>query len=263
MKLKVKNLRFGYKNKEILKDISFEAKEGEVTAIIGANAVGKSTLLKCIVGINKPHGEIFLDDQSRKNYTQKEVTKHIGYLTQENTCKAVLSVFEVVMLGRMHSLSLKVANEEIKEVWKIIKDIGIESISKTMFNQLSGGQRRVVSIAQTLVKNPKILILDEPTANLDVQNELEVLELIKSYTKEKNITTILTLHDLNMASRYADKIVILKSGKVYKNGTPKEVLSEETIREAYGVNAKITYDEYSIPMVHPINSIRTVREIVV
>lgn len=258
MDLEINRLHFGYKERQILKNVSFTAKEGEITAIIGANAVGKSTLLKCIMGVLKARGEITLDGNQRQKMSQQEVARCIGYLTQENASQALLTVFEVILLGRMSSLSLKIPPEELEKVWKIIQDVNIEPIATCMFHQLSGGQRRIVSIAQSIVREPKILLLDEPTSNLDMQNQLEVLELVRDYTQKNGTATVVTLHDLNMAARYADKVIVLKDGAIYKSGTPQEAITEDVVRETYHVEAEITYDRHGIPMVNPIRSIETI-----
>ena len=255
MDLTVKNIEFAYRSKQVLRDISLTAKEGEITAILGANAVGKSTLLKCIMGILRAKGQILLGEEPCRSLFSCKHGERVSYLTQENAVPALLTVFEVILLGRMSSLSLRVPPEELERVYQVMKDVKIEPLAERMFRQLSGGQKRVVSIAQAVVKEPEILIMDEPTANLDMQNQLEVLELVRRYTKEKRTTTLVTLHDLNMAARYADQIVILKDGKVYCQGSPAETLTEDVVRETYHVESEVTYDKTGIPMVNPLYAV--------
>ena len=257
MELRIEHLGFSYRKDRILRDISFYARGGEVTAIIGANAVGKSTLLKCISGILRAQGEILLDGQSVKGMSSTELTRRIGYLTQENPTQALLSVFEVVLLGRMASLPLKIPTEELEKVWAVMREVKIDGIAARGFHQLSGGQRRVVSILQAIVREPEALLLDEPIANLDIQHQLEVLDLVRDYTRKKKTATVVTLHELNMAARYADRVVVLKDGMVYKQGIPKDVFTAEMVRQTYQVEAEITADRSGIPVVNPLFSVRT------
>ena len=213
---------------------------------------GMSTLLKCMMGILRAEGNVILGTECRRNLAVKWTGDKVSYLTQENAVPALLTVFEVVLLGRMTSLSLKIPEEELEKVYQVLKKVKMEQLASRMFRQLSGGQRRVVSIAQAIVKEPDILIMDEPTANLDMQNQLEVLELVRTYTKERKVATLVTLHDLNMAARYADRIIILKDGKVFCQGSPAETLTEEVVRQTYKVEAEITYDRNGIPIVNPL-----------
>lgn len=167
MNIRVENLSFAYRRgKPVLDGLSFEAHEGEITAIVGANGAGKTTLVKSIMGSLSPQGQVYLGGKNRREYALSEVSALVGYLTQESGVQAALTVFDVVLLGRIHRLGLRVNSAELEKVWKILKKLKIENLANCYYNELSGGQRRVVNIAQTLVKEPKILILDEPTANL-------------------------------------------------------------------------------------------------
>ena len=257
MDISVNNISFSYpkSDKQVLKNISFNAKQSEITSLIGANGAGKSTLMKSILGVLKADGQVLLGDKNINSFSRQELMRHVGYLTQENSFLSSLTVFEVIMLGRMHSLRIRVNKEEIDKVWAVMSNLGIEDLAERPFYALSGGQRRIVGLAQTIVKEPDVLILDEPTANLDIQNELEVLELIKTYTKKKNVTTLMILHDLNMASRFSDKLVLMNNNCIYSSGKPIDVITELSVREAYGVNVFIHVDKAGIPMIHLINSV--------
>ncbi|EJO5346302.1 ABC transporter ATP-binding protein [Clostridium botulinum] len=256
MELRVENLKYGYKKSEpILKKVNMTALPGKITAIIGQNGEGKSTMLKCISGLFKYEGNVFLDKKELKKLSKEEIIDSIGYLIQENENQAELNVFETVLLGRLNSLSWKVSKEESNKVWKVIEDLGIKNLAKKNINELSGGQKRMVYIAQTVVREPNVLLLDEPISNLDLKRQLEVLDLIKDLTKKRNLTTVLIIHDLNMAARYADQLVVLKNGEIYLSGKPKEVFTKETIKDIYNVNAKVYIDEDGIPFVNPISAI--------
>lgn len=257
MDVRVENLSFSYRRgKPILDGLSFEAREGEITAIVGANGAGKTTLVRSILGYLTPRGEVYLGKKNRKDYTFSEVAALVGYLTQESAVQAALTVFDVVLLGRLHRLGLRVDPAELEKVWIILKKLKIDHLADRPYNELSGGQRRVVNIAQTLVKEPNVLILDEPTANLDMQNEIEMLELVRAYTRDRRAATLVILHDLSMACRYADRILILKDGRVFCAGTPLEVVTEESVREAYGVNVRLLMADETTPLLHILGSVR-------
>ena len=254
MKLQIENLKFAYNPANpVLKGITMEASPGEITALIGPNAAGKSTLLKCIAGVVRPQGIIKLDGKEISSLKKDDVSKRVSYLPQELSSRAILTVFEAVLIGRLKTLSWRVSDNDLDTVLRVLEDLGIEDLAPRFLNELSGGQKRMVSIAQTLVSEPKILLLDEPISNLDLRHELEILELITDITREKNITTVIAIHALSLAARYADKLVVMKEGMVYASGRLELVLTPEMVREVYGVNIKVITDE-GISQVIPIGS---------
>jgi iron complex transport system ATP-binding protein len=254
VKLQIKNLSFAYEPANpVLKGITMEASPGEITALIGPNAVGKSTLLRCIVGLLKPQGMIKLDGKEISSFKNDDVSKLLSYLPQELSSHAILTVFEAVLIGRLKTLSWQVSDDDLNIVLEELRDLGIEELASRFLNELSGGQKQMVSIAQALVSLPKILLLDEPTSNLDLRHELEILELIIAVTREKGITTVIAIHNLSLAARYANKLIVLKEGTMYASGRPELVLTPEMVREVYGVNAKVITEE-GISQVIPISS---------
>lgn len=254
--LEISNLSFSYGSQPILKNMNLTFRQGKVTAVIGPNATGKSTLLKCISGILRGQGDILMDGVNINSLKPQELAKQISYLSQEGCGKVVLSVFEVVLLGRVHSLSLKVKTVEINYVLKILRQLGIEELAARNICELSGGQRQMVFIAQALVREPAILLLDEPTNSLDLQRELAMLELIKKLTVSRNLTTVVTLHQLDMAARYADEIVVLSDGEVYTAGQPAEVLTPGMLQAVYQVNAVVHQSGDGIPIIMAMSSIK-------
>ncbi len=258
MSLTIKNLQYTYpKAKEaVLKDISFHVPNGCITSIIGANGVGKSTLIKSMLGIFKAEGEVLINSDPRHKLSHRELHQQIGYMTQENALMTGLSVLNVVLLGRLGTLNIRVQDDDIRKAMSIISLLHLEPYIDRPFYALSGGQRRMVDVAQTLVRDPQILIMDEPTANLDLVNELQVLELVRSYTRQKNTATLLTLHDLNLAARYSDQLILIKDGFVYKAGRPEAVTTENTIKEAYGVEVHVHISSRTgTPMVLPLEAV--------
>jgi iron complex transport system ATP-binding protein len=262
VKLEVKNLTFGYKSTPVLNDICMEARP-MVTAVIGPNAAGKSTLLKCISGILKPAksnkkstGSILLDGRDMNAYSCDDFLRVVSYLPQDTPSNSVLTVFEAVLLGRMNSLGWKVSDKDIKLTMDAMEKLGIEGLAKFAMSELSGGQKQMVSIAQSIVRKPEVLLMDEPTNSLDLQHQLELFELIKTITGESGMTTIVALHDLNLAARYAGNVVLLNKGRIEATGKPASVITEEMIRDVYCVNARVTTDDEGIPQVIPLASAR-------
>lgn len=246
MGLRVRGLSFRYPRAEspVFEDVSFDAVRGEITTIIGPNGMGKTTMLKSIAGLIRADGEVTAEGR-------------IAYMTQDDPLPTSLTAEHVILLGRVGELSFRVPPSETERVRAVIEMLRIEHIAGRPFRELSGGMRRIVCIAQTIVREPAIMLMDEPTANLDMQNELETIDLIRHLTTERRIATVLVLHDLNSAARCSDKLVLLKGGRVLSQGTPAEVLTEEAIEDAYGVQAKVWVDPHGIPTIHPIRSVRS------
>ena len=255
--ISVEGLRYTYPRAKAptLKGVSFVAEQGQLTALIGANAVGKSTMLKVILGLRRGEGSVTFEVPEVGVLDEAGRARHVSYMTQSELGESELTVMDVVLLGRIQTLSLKVADDDLEKAWGVMSMLKIDSLADRPVRALSGGQRRMVSIAQTLAKDPDILVMDEPTANLDMQHELEVLQIVRDYTHQRGTTSLLTLHDLNMASRFADKLVLLKDGVVFREGAPAEVVTVENIAAAYGVEAHIRHDESGIPMLTPIRSL--------
>lgn len=256
MSLRLEKLTFAYGSEAVLDQIELQL-DCPVTALVGPNAVGKTTLLRCITGALKPKGRISLDGKDIRSFRKKELSQAMGYLAQDGQCSAELTVMEAVLLGRFHTLSWRVSDDDLNVAFEVLEDLGIAELALRPLRELSGGQRQMVSIAQVLVQNPRVLLLDEPTNSLDLQHQLEILALIRDLSLQKDLTTVLSLHDLNLAARYADEIVVLYQGRVFACGNPVSVLTPETLRIAYGVNAKSHIDSGGILVITLLNSLRT------
>lgn len=254
----VEGVSFRYPRAEtpVLEEVSFTAGRGQITALLGANGAGKTTLLRAVLGLLPGSGRVTVDGAPREAPGSGGMRRQVGYMPQENALPASLSVLEVVLLGRLEDLRLAVRPADREAAWEMLRRLQLEHLAARPFRTLSGGQRRVVGIAQTLVREPAVLVLDEPTANLDLQNGMEVLELIRAYTRQKEAATLVTLHDLGLAARYADKLVLLQGGRVLREGPPASVITEAAIREAFGVRARVRRDEAGLPAVHPLGPAR-------
>lgn len=199
--------------------MNFAAQTGKLTAVIGTNGAGKSTLLKTIMGILKGKGDIWINGKPVAEYTRKEFSSDVSYLSQDNDCRINLSVFEVVMLGRMEALSFRVKDEDIQATEDVLKRLNMQELASRNIMELSGGQRQLVFIAQALVKEPRILLLDEPTSALDLQKQFKLLTLLKRLTQENQFTTLVTLHHLDLAAKFADEIIIYRKVKCIFRGS--------------------------------------------
>lgn len=244
--IRVNNLTVAYENNTIIKDMSLSLPKGKFSIIIGGNGCGKSTLLKTISRINKPvRGDIFINDKNIKKVKEKDIAREVAFLPQGPTCPNGLTVRQLVAYGRFpHQKMVGGLNKHDKEMidWAI-EQTGLSEFADREIENLSGGQRQRAWIAMTLAQETEIIMLDEPTTYLDLSYQLEVLEILEKLNKEKNITVVTVLHEINNAFRFADHIVGLKKGQIVCEGRPKDVINEETLREIYGIDARLMMSE--------------------
>ena len=253
--LEVKNLSFSYGSEAILNNVNFTADSGEITAVIGANGAGKSTLLKCLAGLLNCSGELKLSDKNGRALEQNQRACKLAYLCQNNGCNAQLSVFEVILMGLVNQLSFHVSQDEIQRVEKIMELMDIKHYAGRKITQLSGGQQQLVFIAQTLVKEPDILIMDEPTSALDLNRQFHLMELIRRLTKEQGFTTMVCHHHLDLVSRYADKVLVLNDGSIYCHDTPAAAFTKEMFRDVYRMEVEFCTDREGIRHMVPVDRI--------
>jgi iron complex transport system ATP-binding protein len=244
MNLALRGVEFTYPGVSVLKGVSFDLRGGEMLAIVGKNGSGKSTLIKCINKILKyQNGNISVDHEEVKNMRRKDIAKIMAYHPQKTFYNFPVTVFDTVLMGRYPHSGWSGDKEGEKRVWAVLKMLGLESLALRDFNQISGGQQQKVIIARALVQEAKILLLDEPTNDLDIRYQLEVMEIIRRLVKEKNISAIVVIHDLNLASKYCDQIIMLRDGVIFSAGPPGEVFTPENIAGVYGVDASVCEHE--------------------
>lgn len=244
----VDSLEFGYTNKSVLKDISFSVEKGQFISIIGPNGSGKSTLLKNLANIYSPlKGNIEIDGKNISNYNKKELARKIALVPQDTTISYDFSVFDVALMGRFPYIGRfeKESEKDYKMVVDALKLTNTFHLRDRSINEISGGERQRVIIARALIQEPDIIFLDEPTSHLDINHQIDLLTLLKNLNKEKNTTIILVIHDINLACRYSDKIVLMDDGKILSEGNPEEVITRENIEEAYGLNVIIEENPYT------------------
>ncbi|MCD4844868.1 MAG: ABC transporter ATP-binding protein [Methanosarcinales archaeon] len=256
VRLKVNNIEFAYNSTPVLENISMELDRSEVLGIVGPNGTGKSTLIRCIDRILKPQqGTILLDEHDITNMKQMDIARKMGYVPQSTTRVFPASVIDTVLMGRRPHLGWKSSEEDMDKVLEILELLGIMEFAMKDFNEISGGQQQKVLIARALAQEADILLLDEPTSNLDIRHQLEVMEIMKNVVKKKGISAVMAIHDLNLASRYTDRILMMNEGRIFATGDPASVLTIENIKHAYGVEVLVKSDgerPYIIPL-RPIN----------
>jgi len=257
--IRVENMSFGYaKDRMIFSDLSLRF-HARVNAIIGPNAAGKSTFLKCLFGLLPASGKILCNDRDLQRMSHEEKMARIAYLPQEETKAGGFTVFEAVLLGRLPRLHWKVTAEDTDAVMEVLSLLHLEQLSLVPFARLSGGQQKLVSIAQTLVRKPQIVLMDEPTNSLDLQKQLELCETVRAISQAYDITFIIVLHDLGLAARFADEAFVFSPwGGLYAHGKPSDVIHTAMLREVYGVDAEVLQDETGIPIVAARASLRAV-----
>jgi iron complex transport system ATP-binding protein len=238
MILSVQGLGFKYPSQNVLKNVSFSLEKGECLAVLGTNGTGKSTLLKCINRILKPQkGTIIIDKYEIQKLNQVELAQKIGYVSQSNQCFRS-TVFDTILIGRKPYIKWDVTKKDLDIVNKAIKMLELEKYSLRYIDELSGGEFQKVIIARALAQEPDVLMFDEPTSSLDLKNQLEVIDIIKKVVKSKGISAVVTIHDLNLALRFADKFVLLKDGKIFAAGGI-EIMTSENIEHVYSVPVKV------------------------
>ena len=241
MSIEVKNLSFSYADRPVLHDICFSVGRGEFLSILGPNGVGKSTLFRCVLGLLSGYtGQVLVDGADSRSFSVREAARHIAYIPQSSHPIFNYSVFDIVLMGRTSGLStLRSPKKQDAELcrWALEK-VGIPHLSDRCFHRLSGGEQQLVLIARALVQKAPILMLDEPTASLDFGNQLLVLEQCRNLARE-GYTVIQTTHNPEQSYRYSDRILTIQHGRVLAEGTPKEVLTEKTIRALYGVEVDV------------------------
>lgn len=242
MNIRVENLSFSYSDRPVLRDISLEAKEGELVSILGANAVGKSSLFKCMLNLTKGWtGEVTVDGKSVREMSIAELSRCIAYIPQSTSPSFNYSVEDIVLMGTTAGSSVfrTPKEEELQRVDAALKKAGIEHLRQRCFHHLSGGERQLTVIARALAQNAKILMSDEPTSALDFGNQLLVLRQLRALADE-GYTVIQTTHNPEHSYMFSDRIIALKGGRVLASGTPQEILTPEIIGELYGTEVKIS-----------------------
>lgn len=245
---KIKDLEVAYGDQTIIKQLNLEIPIGKITTIIGPNGCGKSTFLKTIGRIMKAkHGAVYLDAKDIHELSSKEFARQLAILPQSPIAPEGLTAQELVSYGRYaHQKGFGKESAKDKEIVKWALEVtNLSELSHRSVDNMSGGQRQRVWIAMALAQETEMILLDEPTTYLDVAYQLEVLELLEDLNRIYGCTIVMVLHDINLASRYADYLIALKQGKVIVEGTPREVITKEMLKEVYQIESDIVLEEQS------------------
>lgn len=241
--MEVKGLCYRYRGcPEVLKDISFDIQPGQFLAILGNNGVGKSTLLKCFNHILRPDaGQVLLDGENILTMPSREVAKRMAFVSQ-SIPDTQMTVHDVVMLGRRPYMKWGFSEEDHAIVHDAMDRLGLDALRGRFLSQLSGGEKQKVMLARALAQQPKAMLLDEPTSALDIQNQYQVLKMVRDICHKDRMIAVVVIHDLNLALRFCDRFLLLKDGRVYRCGD-HSILDQEALWEVYGVHAKVVETE--------------------
>jgi len=241
MSIEVRNLSFSYGDRAVLHDISFSVGRGEFLSILGPNGAGKSTLFRCVLGLLSGYtGQVLVDGVDTKTFSVREAARHIAYIPQSSRPVFHFSVFDIVLMGTtsgMNPLRSPSKKDSDRCRWALEK-VGISHLSARCYHRLSGGEQQLVLLARALVQNAPILMLDEPTANLDFGNQLLVLRQARSLAQE-GYTVIQTTHHPEQSYLFSDRILAIQNGQVLTEGSPQAVLTEPTINALYHVDVEV------------------------
>jgi iron complex transport system ATP-binding protein len=248
MGLELERVTFSYRGgPDILRDITVAFNEPGLVCIIGPNGVGKSTLIRCMNKILRPtKGTVLLNGEDISGMRYKEVSEHMGYVPVGSDDTFPMTVFDTVMMGRSPKHGRSTSKKDQDAVYDVLELMGIEDLAMRNFNELSAGQHQKVAIARGLVQQTRILILDEPTSNLDVRHQVYVTSFLKELSHRTGMTVVMISHDLNLAAKFADVVVLMeKPGRIHSVGAPKDVIVPDAIRDVYGVDCDVVDDQGS------------------
>ncbi len=253
IKIEMQNVRLGYNHDEVLKDLTFRVMPGEMVGLIGPNGSGKSTIIKALSRVISPgSGRILLDEKDVSSISRRDLARLLGVVPQIPLLPSAFTAFEIVLMGRNPHLGFfqYETQKELDITWQAMEKTATHTLAERRIGELSGGEIQCVLIARVLVQETKAILLDEPTANLDIGRQIEILDLIRNLCTENNLTVLAALHDLNLAAQYCDRLLLINNGKVHAEGTPGEVITADNISKVYGAENCV--------YAHPINDLPTI-----
>ncbi|MFH1086956.1 MAG: ABC transporter ATP-binding protein [Chloroflexota bacterium] len=248
--IELRDVSLGYDRAPVLHDVTFRAAPGEILGLIGPNASGKSTLLKGLTRLARLFsGQVLAGGRDVKDYRREELARLIAAVPQNPALPDAFTAFEVVLMGRTPHLGFLryEGGKDISIAWQAMEMTRTSGLAERRVGELSGGERQRVVVARALAQQPRALLLDEPTAHLDISHQVEVLDLVRAFCLEQKLTVVAALHDLNLAAQYCDRLVMLSAGRVYAQGIPGDVLTAKNIERVYGAEVCVCP--------HPVNKL--------
>ena len=254
--MRLEDISFAYETTPVLRDLSISIREQDFIGLIGPNGSGKSTLLKIMGAILKPDsGSIQFKESSLSKINKKLFAQSVSWIPQDHPMVFPFKVSEIVLMGRHPYLSpLSFESEEDFEISRSAMEITMTSqFADRYFNEISGGEKQRVMIASALAQNPEMMLLDEPTAALDLKYQIQILSILKNLNAGNKMTLIMAMHDLNLASSFCNRLILLNEGKIVRDGTPEQVLEKNILEQVYGIEVDLGSHDGSI-RVHPVIS---------
>lgn len=248
--LRVNGVTLGYGNRIVLRDIDLEVKPGEMVGIIGPNGCGKSTLIRGITGLITPRsGQIFINGQNIAKMSRGNLARVIAVVPQNPLLPGLFTAFEVVLMGRTPHLSRfgYEGERDLAITQRAMEATQTIAFAERRVGELSGGEKQRLTIARALAQEPEVILLDEPTAHLDISHQVETLDLFRELCLERGLVAVAATHDLNLAAQYCDRLVMISQERIYCQGTPRQVINPQNIKQVYGTEV------YVYP--HPVNNL--------
>lgn len=242
-------MSFSYGLRKVLDGVSFDGRDGAIVSILGPNGVGKTTLLKCLCNIIKPQsGSVRVGGEDIGPMSRNEIAKRIGYVPQRASVSRS-TVFDSVLIGRRPHMDWSLTKKDLQITRDAIRAVGISDISMRYVDEISGGEFQKVQIARAIVQEPQVLILDEPTSNLDVSNQYRTVRLIADSVRKRGVCTLMTMHDINLAAYCSDELLFMKEGRIVEHGPPR-IITESLIEDVYGIEVDVVH-HHGLPLVVP------------
>ena len=245
--IQTRNLSFSYRDRAVLHDMSLSLERGEMVGIVGPNGSGKTTFLKILSAVLRGQGEVAINGRNIETYSRRELSKLFAVVQQDARVNFPYTAAEIVLMGRAshHSPFSLEGRSDLEAARKSMALTDSLSFANRYLHELSGGEKQRIMIARALAQEPEILVLDEPSAFLDLKHQVQVFELLRRLNRERSLTIVAALHDLNLAALFFPRLIVLCNGQIYRDGSPTDVLTEETIEEVYGIRVRVDRDPVS------------------
>ena len=255
VKLETQGITLTYGEKKVVEDVTFKVMPGELVGIVGPNGSGKSTIIKALSRVITPHsGKVLINDQDISQIKRKELSLLISVVPQTPILPSAFTAFDIVLMGRNPHLGLLQyeGSRDIDITWQAMKQTSTQYLAERRVGELSGGEIQCVVIARALAQQTQAILLDEPTANLDISRQIEVLDLIKGQCQRNKLAVMVAMHDLNLAVHYCDRLLLINNRMIHAEGTPTEVINAENLEEVYGPGNYVdTHPLSGLPVVLP------------